>query len=177
MRVKKPRRRAAAKTSRRPTRKPAKKHVKKHGPDRQSKPKRSRRTPANTRAILAVAGTLGVAVAGAPPRQFRIKRRLVAPAPGRTSAAGNSAFLEEADCRAFAALGHMQRARMLAMLLGGPGTYQSLQSATGLRPGPLYHHIHELRLAGLIAPKVRNNYELTPLGLRAVVIAAALGAE
>ena len=53
------------------------------------------------------------------------------------------------------------RARVMTKLLEGPAVYRSLQRATKLKPGPLYHHINQLRLAGLIMPKQRDLYELT----------------
>jgi DNA-binding transcriptional ArsR family regulator len=56
------------------------------------------------------------------------------------------------------------RLAVLAKLLEGPATYQALQKATGLKVGPLYHHINRLRLARLVAPKERDLYRLTRAG-------------
>jgi len=67
-------------------------------------------------------------------------------------------------CRAMAALGHTQRLGILRKLLEGPAIYQSLKRITKLKPGPLYHHINQLRLAGLVLPKQRDLYELTRAG-------------
>jgi DNA-binding HxlR family transcriptional regulator len=75
---------------------------------------------------------------------------------------------------ALGALGHSQRGRILRKLLEGPATYRALQGETGLRAGPLYHHIHQLRLAGLMLPKERDLYELSRGGRNLVVVAAAL---
>ncbi len=75
---------------------------------------------------------------------------------------------------AFAALGHPQRLRILAKLLGSPGTYQSLMKLTKLGAGPLYHHINQLRMAGLILPKQRDLYELTRGGRNVILTALAL---
>ncbi len=63
--------------------------------------------------------------------------------------------------RALAAVGHMQRIKMINKLLEGPATYKALQKVTKLKAGPLYHHVNQLRLAGLILPKRRDLYELT----------------
>jgi DNA-binding transcriptional ArsR family regulator len=75
---------------------------------------------------------------------------------------------------AFAALGHPQRIRILVKLLGSPGTYQALMKLTKLGAGPLYHHINQLRMAGLILPKQRDLYELTRGGRNVILTALAL---
>jgi len=80
--------------------------------------------------------------------------------------------LSAGTCRALAAAGHPVRAVILAKLLEGPATYQALQKATKATTGPLYHHINQLRLAGLILPKQRDLYELTRGG-RNLLLAAA----
>lgn len=72
-------------------------------------------------------------------------------------------------------LGHAHRMRILGKLLAGPATYRSLQKATKLQAGPLYHHIAQLRLAGLILPKQRDLYELSRGGRNLVAIAHAAG--
>ena len=60
-----------------------------------------------------------------------------------------------------AALGHADRARIVAKLLEGPATYRALRKLTKMKAGPLYYHLGELRSAGLILPKQRDLYELT----------------
>lgn len=60
-----------------------------------------------------------------------------------------------------AAVASVHRVKMLAKLLEGPATYRALQKVTGLKAGPLYHHVAQLRLAGLIGPKQRDLYDLT----------------
>lgn len=76
---------------------------------------------------------------------------------------------------ALAAAGHAQRLAILALLVEGPATYRALQRLTKLKAGPLYHHVHQLRMAGLILPKQRDLYELTRGGrnLMMVVVAVA----
>ena len=74
-----------------------------------------------------------------------------------------------------AAVAHPQRLVILGELLPGPCTHQQLTKATGLKAGPLYFHIRELRGAGLIGPKVRDLYQLTTKGEQALLGAMALG--
>lgn len=73
-----------------------------------------------------------------------------------------------------AAAGHTARLTMLRLLLTGPATYQAVRRATKLKPGPLYHHINQLRLAGLILPKQRDLYELTRAGRNLVLVSMAI---
>lgn len=75
---------------------------------------------------------------------------------------------------ALAALGSVHRVQILAKLLEGPGTYRTLQKVTRLKAGPLYHHVAQLRLAGLIGPKQRDLYELTRGGRNLVLVALTL---
>jgi DNA-binding transcriptional ArsR family regulator len=74
-----------------------------------------------------------------------------------------------------AALASEHRLRILSKLLEGAATYRSLQRVTGLKAGPLYHHIANLRLASLVAPKQRDLYELTRAGRNVLLAALVLG--
>jgi len=74
----------------------------------------------------------------------------------------------------FSSLGHPVRVRILTKLLAGPVTYKALQRATQAKPGPLYHHVNQLRLSGLVLPKQRDLYELTRGGRNMIVGALAL---
>ncbi len=67
-------------------------------------------------------------------------------------------------CQVMFALGHVQRMKIIRKLLDGPTTYQAVRRLTKLKPGPLYHHVNQLRLAGLILPRQRDLYELTRAG-------------
>ena len=78
-------------------------------------------------------------------------------------------------CRVLAAVGHEQRVRLMAKLLEGPATYRALQRVTKLKAGPLYHHINQLRLAGLILPKQRDLYELTRGGRNLILATIVIG--
>jgi hypothetical protein len=115
------------------------------------------------------------------------KGRARPPAPGT----GRGVGPEEAAARAakafasrsspselaglLAALASEHRLRILSKLLGGAATYRSLQKVTGLKAGPLYHHIANLRLASLVAPKQRDVYELTRAGRNVLLAALVLG--
>ncbi len=77
-------------------------------------------------------------------------------------------------CQAMFALGHVQRLKIVRKLLDGPATYQAVKRLTKFKPGPLYHHVNQLRLAGLILPRQRDLYELTRAGRNIVLAALAL---
>lgn len=76
--------------------------------------------------------------------------------------------------RLLSAVGHAQRLRILLVLLGGEATHGQLSKATGLKSGPLYYHLNELRAAGLIGPKLRDLYVLTQKGRRVLLAALAV---
>ena len=95
-------------------------------------------------------------------------------ASGR-GAAGRVSKTVASVARAFGALGHVQRTKILAKLLEGPATYRAVQRVTKLKAGPLYHHINQLRLAGLILPKQRDLYELTRGGRNLILAAMVIG--
>jgi|GEM_PF-1584835 len=76
--------------------------------------------------------------------------------------------------RAFAAIGHPQRTKMLLALLAGPTTYAALRKVTKLKAGPLYHHVNQLRMASLIRPRQRDLYELTRGGRNLALLAVAV---
>lgn len=71
--------------------------------------------------------------------------------------------------RLLATVAHQQRLAMLCELLAGEATHKTLAKLTGLKAGPLYYHIRELRAAGLIGPKVRDLYTLTRRGRRMIL--------
>ena len=85
------------------------------------------------------------------------------------------AVITEATCRALSTLGHLQRVRILMKLLDGPCTYAALQKVSKLKAGPLYHHINQLRLSGLVLPKQRDLYELTRGGRNLALVAIVAG--
>ncbi len=76
--------------------------------------------------------------------------------------------------RTLDAMGHSVRLAILSKLFTGPATYQSLCKATQQRSGPLYHHVHQLRIAGMIRPKERDLYEITRGGRNSLLIGYAI---
>lgn len=101
----------------------------------------------------------------------RFARNLALRVPRPTADGQRSELSVKGDCRLFSALGHPQRIKLLATLLAGSATYKELRLATGLLAGPLYHHLDELRAAGLIGPRRRDIYELTLNGTNAFLAA------
>ena len=96
--------------------------------------------------------------------------------PGGRRGRGVAGKSWERTCETLAALGHVGRARMLLKMLEGPATYRALQKVSKLKAGPLYHHVNQLRLAGLILPKQRDLYELTRGGRNVMLVALGLTA-
>ncbi|MCH8148355.1 MAG: hypothetical protein IH987_10230 [Planctomycetes bacterium] len=82
--------------------------------------------------------------------------------------------LNKRVCIAMAAAGHEVRAKLMLKLLDGPAIYRSLKRVTKLEAGPLYHHINQLRIAGLILPKHRDLYELTRGGRNLILAMTVL---
>ena len=80
--------------------------------------------------------------------------------PGKKNTSGRPR-LNKRVCVAMAAAGHEVRGKLMLKWLDGPATDLALKRVTKLEAGPLYHHINQLRLAGLILPKQRDLYELT----------------
>lgn len=99
--------------------------------------------------------------------------------PSRGRKAGNWPNLKPRNRRSlpdpqgFAALGHAARLQILFRLLAGPANYRQLRDITSLQVGPLYHHIRQLRLSGLIRPPRRDTYELTKTGRIMTMLARA----
>lgn len=76
--------------------------------------------------------------------------------------------------RLLAAVAHPQRVAILLKLLVGEATHRLLAKATKMKAGPLYHHIRELRSAGLLGPRVRDLYVITPKGRRTILTVLAM---
>lgn len=76
--------------------------------------------------------------------------------------------------RLLAAVSHPKRIDILKILLCGPAGYHLLTKVTTLKAGPLYHHLGELRSAGLVGPKTRDIYSITRKGQRMMVLILAL---
>lgn len=74
-------------------------------------------------------------------------------------------------------LASTHRLKIAYRLLEGPAGYRQLQEATTLQAGPLYHHIDELRLAGLVQvrrPGGHNLYELSKVGTRLTILSLVI---
>jgi DNA-binding HxlR family transcriptional regulator len=121
------------------------------------------------RGVDTVRNTVKVPSGGAGSGQRSVGGR--GPAPGRGRGSGE---VPRPVCQAFSTLGHVLRAKIVRKLLEGPATYQALKRLTKLKVGPLYHHVNQLRLAGIILPKQRDLYELTRGGRNLIVAAMAL---
>ncbi len=72
------------------------------------------------------------------------------------------------------AFGHPQRVAIIKAIFAGAGRYADLREKVPLKPGPMYHHLRELRLAGVLADGPRDVYELTPMGRDALMIVCTL---
>ena len=92
---------------------------------------------------------------------------------GKTAVGGRKRRIAPKTCAAMAAMGHKVRAKLMLQMLTAPATYRTLQKATKLEAGPLYHHVNQLRLAGLVMPKQRDLYELTRGGRNLILTAMA----
>lgn len=75
--------------------------------------------------------------------------------------------------RMLAAIAHPQRLAILLKLLASEANHKLLTKTTGLKAGPLYYHLRELREAGLIGPRTRDLYVMTRLGRRVILAAIA----
>jgi len=69
------------------------------------------------------------------------------------------------------AMANARRVAMLKAIFTGAGSYAQLSEALGLKAGPLYHHVRELRLAGLLELAQRDTYRLTDYGKYALLLA------
>jgi hypothetical protein len=89
-------------------------------------------------------------------------------------------LLQELDqagmARVFAALGSPRRLAMLGAIFDGAGSYAGLVGRLNMKAGPLYHHVRELRLAGLLEPDARDSYRLSKRGMYAWLAACSLDA-
>ncbi|NLX13442.1 MAG: winged helix-turn-helix transcriptional regulator [Phycisphaerales bacterium] len=106
---------------------------------------------------------------GCPPKQFpRIQDR------EKLSRRFFQGLDPDSTSRLLAAVSHPRRIHILKVLLGGPACYRAMAKATGLKAGPLYHHLSELRSAGLIGPKTRDAYVITRKGQRIAFLILAM---
>lgn len=69
------------------------------------------------------------------------------------------------------AMANSRRVAMLKAIFTGAGSYAELSESLQLKAGPLYHHVRELRLAGLLELAQRDTYRLTEYGKHALLLA------
>jgi len=72
------------------------------------------------------------------------------------------------------AFGHPQRVAIAKAIYAGAHRYADLRERVNLKAGPMYHHLRELRLAGVLADGPRDVYELTERGRDAVIVLCSL---
>jgi DNA-binding HxlR family transcriptional regulator len=84
------------------------------------------------------------------------------------------AVSDEATAKLLSAFGHPQRVAIMKAIFSGAGTYADLREKVPLKAGPMYHHLRELRLAGVLADGARDVYRLTPRGRDALILACTL---
>lgn len=73
------------------------------------------------------------------------------------------------------AFAHPHRVAIIKAIFAGAGHYADLREKVPLKAGPMYHHLRELRLAGVLADGPRDVYELTQIGRDALLIVCSLG--
>lgn len=78
-----------------------------------------------------------------------------------------------AVARLMSGLAHPDRVRIVRAILAGADSHQTLSKASGLKAGPLYHHLRELERAGFLRCELRNQHRVTELG-RVVFFAGTL---
>lgn len=81
----------------------------------------------------------------------------------------------EATSRLLNGLAHRARLSLATAIFLGSHTHRLLAQASGLKTGPLYHHLRELQRAGIIESTDRNSYGLTEAGARLLLVAVAFG--
>ncbi len=81
---------------------------------------------------------------------------------------------DEAIAKLLSAFAHPQRVAIIKAIFAGAGRYAELREKVGLKAGPMYHHLRELRLAGVLADGPRDVYRLTAAGSDALLVACSL---
>ncbi|MBN1344789.1 MAG: winged helix-turn-helix transcriptional regulator [Phycisphaerae bacterium] len=81
---------------------------------------------------------------------------------------------DEALAKLLCAFAHPQRVAIIKAIFTGAGTYADLRERVGLKAGPMYHHLRELKLAGVLADGPRDVYRLTRQGKDALILACSL---
>jgi DNA-binding HxlR family transcriptional regulator len=85
------------------------------------------------------------------------------------------AVADEDLAKLLSGFGHPHRVAIVKAIYAGAGTYRELRKKVPLKAGPMYHHLRELRLAGVLADGPRDVYRLTPRGRDAVMVVCSIG--
>jgi DNA-binding transcriptional ArsR family regulator len=85
-----------------------------------------------------------------------------------------SHMANDAIARLFTAFAHPQRVSIMKAIYTGAASYADLREKVGLKAGPMYHHIKELRLAGVVSDGPRDLYRLTPRGEKALIVVCSM---
>ncbi len=81
----------------------------------------------------------------------------------------------EQIARWMSALAHPQRVAIVKAVFCGAVNYGDLRERVPLKAGPMYHHLRELRLAGVLTVGTRDVYQLTPIGRNLLIVACSIG--
>lgn len=128
---------------------------------------------ARNRRLFGLAGVCGVVECDGTKPTITVERReeLFAKPARRPRERFLSAASDERIAKLCNAMANPRRVAMLKAIFTGAGSYAQLADTLGLKAGPLYHHVRELRLAGLLELARRDTYRLTQYGKYALLLA------
>jgi hypothetical protein len=96
----------------------------------------------------------------------------------RSAGAGAAAVWKGVEHKRLAELAagfaHPQRVILVRALMEGASSYRQIRMALGAKAGPLYHHVKQLRLCGLLQVGPRDVYRLTEAGQLAAGVLCAM---
>lgn len=144
-------------------------------PPRQVTPsRRPPRTQAAVRSGLAVE----LACRHADGVRVRTRRLQIGRIYRRSAGAGAATVWKGVDHKRLAELAtgfaHPQRVILVRTLMQGATSYRQIRMALGAKAGPLYHHVKQLRLCGLLQVGPRDVYRLTEAGQLAAGVLCGL---
>jgi hypothetical protein len=96
----------------------------------------------------------------------------------RSAGAGAAAVWKNVEHKRLAELAagfaHPQRVVLVRALMEGATSYRQIRLALRAKAGPLYHHVKQLRLCGLLQVGPRDVYRLTEAGQLAAGVLCAM---
>lgn len=122
------------------------------------------------------ATTLGILESDGPTRRVRVgglKHLHRRPAQRPRHDLVNHAS-DEWLAKVLSAFANPHRVAIMKAIFTGAGSYAELRKRVGLKAGPMYHHLRELRLAGMLADGSRDMYDLTTQGRDLLAIMCSL---